>query len=262
MVINPDADKQVIEHVYADEIEPLLEKYLVQFIEVAHRYTPWEIENCYFLKPIEKEEFAQLLTIQYLRTKETRKRLDESSHCLTKVLEDMGVSEAERQKYELSSERTKITHLHMLTDLDSLVQIAASFYSLTWVLLINKTKTRFYTSDSPIMTIHHVQTPVFSGTGLRSKGVEVFFPISPECGLAMFDGEFHGIKHLDRRVLVCSENDVRRYNWIEAVHAEEMIISKDDNWKTVKEILVSEPGVFKRPRTALTWGEKTYTPEN
>lgn len=260
-VVNPDADRQVIERVYSTEVETLYKQYLVSLIKTAQTSTPWEIDNCFFIRSKEKEEIAQLLTIQDMRTRSIRRRIEESSQCMAQALNDMGFPKTESEKYRLSKQEVKDVHLRSLMDEDTLEHVALSFYNLTWILLINKTGVKFYTSDNPIVRIPHISHPFHSGVGLRSKGVEVFFPISPDCGLSMFDGDYFGITRLDCRMILCDESDVRQYNRMQTIYAEETVFSIDGNWDTVKIIKSFEPEALKWPRTTLIWGEKEYTPE-
>lgn len=263
--IDPDADQQVIEHIYADQVETLYKDYLEKLISIARSATPWAIKNCYFINFEEKEELSQLITIQYIRTKSVRNRLEESGKCLSKVLRDMGIPDGQIKKYQMTKEQVKNTHLQMMTDLEKLESIASSFYNLTWMLCVNRSPVKFYTSDNPIFPIPHYTpdlAPASSGAGLRCKGVEVFFPLAPDCALTMFDGEYHQASEYDRRFAVSDICEiVDYYNSMIAVHAEETVFSQDGNWEVINEMLVNEPKIFTEPKTTMIWGDKVYTPE-
>ena len=151
-------------------------------------------------------------------------------------IEDMGASDEVIGKYAISKNDSKNIQAQMLMDLKSLPDLAISFLSLTWILCINQTKKKLYTSDSPIGTHAHVDHPIMSMNGLKSKGVEVFFPISPECILVMFDGSYHFQNaHLERRyVLLDNEAYIDYYNSLCAMQSERCVFSSDGDFALLK----------------------------
>lgn len=176
---------------------------LKEIIGKAASATPWIIENCYFISEDKKGMLSAYLAIQYIRIKQVRNRIIDSADCLVQALKDMGASDEVIGKYAISKNDSKNIQAQMLMDLKSLSDLAISFLSLTWILCINQTKKKLYTSDSPIGTHAHVDHPIMSMNGLKSKGVEVFFPISPECILVMFDGSYHFQNaHLERKYVL------------------------------------------------------------
>lgn len=253
---------QGIEHAFANEVEGKFANLLKELISKANSATPWIVHNCYFISEDKKGELAAYLAIQYVRTKQVRTHIIESANCLGQALKDMGASEETMAKHVISNEASKNIHTQMIMDFEHLSEIAISFLNLTWILCLNKTKQKLYTSDSPIGTHAHINHPFMSMSGLRSKGVEVFFPISPDCILVMFDGEYHSQNaHLERKyVLLDSEAYIDYYNSLCALHSERCIFSSDGNMTLLEKMKENDPYVFAQPHTQLTWGGKDYYP--
>ena len=259
-----DSDElsQGLEHTFANEVEGDFANILKEIIGKATSATPWIIENCYFISEDKKGMLSAYLAIQYIRIKQVRNRIIDSADCLVQALKDMGASDEVIGKYAISKNDSKNIQAQMLMDLKSLSDLAISFLSLTWILCINQTKKKLYTSDSPIGTHAHVDHPIMSMNGLKSKGVEVFFPISPECILVMFDGSYHFQNaHLERRyVLLDNEAYIDYYNSLCAMQSERCVFSSDGDFALLEEMKENNPQIFSQPHTQMNWGGKTYFP--
>lgn len=261
-----DEDKisQGIEHAFANEVEGNFSKLLHEVLDQVNELTPWTINNCFFISESKKAEFAVYLAIQYIRTKRIRKNIEDTADCLGQWLKDVGASESTLKEYAISKGESKNIHTKMLFDYKNLSDLTLSFFSLTWMLGINKTKKKLYTSDNPIGTNGHIKHPFMSMSGLRSKGVEVFFPISPDCILIMVDGSYHSnVLPLERRfVLIEDEENINYYNSLCALLCERCIFSFDGEMSIIDEMKKSDPGVFDQPSTQLIWGDTKYYPTN
>ena len=150
----------------------------------------------------------------------------------------------------------------MIMNPKHIVELSYAFHNLTWVLGLNETHKTIYTSDNPICTWAHIKHPFLSMNGIASKGVEVFFPLSPHATLIMIDGEYHtGYKSLDRKYIkITGTEDIDRYNSILAVEANRFIYSTEGDWTLIDNMIKKSPDVFDQPHTQLTWGGKVYTP--
>ena len=101
-----------------------------------------------------------------------------------------------------------------------------------------------------------------SMNGLKSKGVEVFFPISPESILVMFDGSYHFQNaHLERKyVLLDNEAYIDYYNSLCAMQSERCVFSSDGDFALLEEMKENNPQIFSQPHAQMNWGSKTYFP--
>ena len=252
---------QGIEHTFANEVEGPFKIALQKLVEKSNEAGPWIIKNCYFMMPDEKSELSAYLAIQYIRTKRFRRNIEAISGCLEKAMKDLGAYEEVIKQYTLPEKDSKNVQAQMLMDYDALVRIALSFVKLTWILCINRTDCKLYTSDNPIVSKAHIKHPYMSMAGLNSKGVEFFFPISPTCILVMFDGSclLPGMR-MDRKYVEITEKDnIDYYNSLLALNCDSCVYSQDGDWRLLEEMERETPGIFQQPHIQLQWGGKTYT---
>lgn len=261
-LVDGDQPSQGIEKTLANEVEGNFSKLLKHIIDQARTATPWIINNCYFISNEQKSELSAYLAIQYIRTKQVRKDIEDTADCFSQALKDMGASEELLKEYALQKGESKNIHAKMFLDLEYVSEIALSFMNLTWILAINKTKKKLYTSDNPIGTHAHVKHPFMSMSGLQSRGVEAFFPISPECVLVMFDGSYHSnLVCLERKFIAIEDiENINYYNSLCALHSERCIYSTDGDMSIIEIMKHNNPKVFNQPNTQLTWGDNKYYP--
>lgn len=258
-------NEQYIEHFLAETIEGDLSKLLSTIINKVKSVTPWYIQNCFFISEEQKINLSVCLAVQYIRTKSVREGMLESSDCMQQVLEDMNASQELKDSMKITKEDLKLIHGKMIFDTDNLFDMVKSFSSLVWILGINKTSKHFYTTDNPIGTKAHISHPFLSMGGLNSPGVEVFFPISPEIILIMYDGEYHKeIKTKDRTYWIISEEDnVDYYNSLLVMRSHRCIFSDKGDFSLIEEMVRKKPMLFENNNhTELQWGGNTYRPQS
>jgi len=257
-------NEQYIEHYLAEIIESDFSKLLSDIIGRAKSSTPWYIKNCFFVSEEQKLNLSICLAVQYIRTKAVREGILESSDCMLQVLEDMNASCELKDSMRITKENLKLIHGKMILDKNNLFDMVKSFNRLSWILGINKTAKHFYTSDTPIGTKAHLSHPLLSMTGLNSEGVEVFFPISPELILIMYDGNYHKeIATKDRTYVVISlEDNVDYYNSLAVMRSHRCIFSDKSDFSLLEEMVKRNPRIFENNTTTeLLWGGKTYRPQ-
>lgn len=257
-----DAMSQGIEKAFAEGIETRFSELLNVIRDKAKKATPWIINNCYFISAEQKIELSMYLAIQFIRGVQVRNTIRDSADCLVQVLKEMGAKDEMVAEYSISKADSKIIHTQMLLDYNNMCDFAIHFLRLTWLLGINSTKRKLYTSDSPIGTFAHIKDPIRSMSGLGCKGVEVYFPISPNCILIMVDGSYHvGWQPLERHyVSIDNEEFIEFYSWNCAMRSERCIYSQDGNFSTIDRMLYENTNAFEQPHVQLEWGGKTFTP--
>ena len=253
---------QGIENGLAELVEKDFSEKLRGIIEKAQAATPWHINNCVFLSPEQKGELAAYLAIQFIRTKSIRRGFQDAADCLNQSLIDMGAPSAMIEEYLVSQTEAKNMHIRTMLDVEYLTQVAMGFLRLTWILGINRTPVKLYTSDDPITAIAHLYHPAMPMNGICSKGVEVIFPLTPNLVLIMIDGEYHtSLLSYERRYMVIDEERlIESYNSEMALHADRVVISSDGNYELLKKMKSKQPDVFKQPHVCLSYGGKVYLP--
>lgn len=253
---------QLIEHALAEEFENPFSQLLNKIIDRTKNLTIWHIKNCFSILEEEKTELAAYLAIQFIRTKRIRTGIQDSADCLTQILADMGVPNSTIEKYSMTKEQAKNAHLSMLLDVENLDEITTCFLNLKWFVGINRTDKKFYTTDNAIGTQGHIKDPIRSMNGIASRGVEVFYPLSPDVILIMVDGGYHTTwQPFERRYIEITEaENIDYYNSILSMQAGRFIISCDNDFSLLKQMKSQNPDVFNQPSTQVTWGGETYYP--
>ena len=255
---------QEVEKALATEIEQPFSYLLGDIIKKAKEATPWHIRECFFISSQKKAELSAYLAYQYVRTKRVRNGIQDTADCLMQFFEDMGVSTLGIEQFAVSKEEAAKMHVQQLLDPNLLTNLTALFCRLSWILFINHSDLKLYTSDEPIGTCGHIDHPIMSMSGLSSKGVEAFFPISPDAILVMVDGSYHMEWQLkDRRYLKITDRAyIERYNALLATRANRDIYSCDGNFDLLKKMKSENPAVFQQPQMKLSNGDKDYFPRD
>lgn len=254
--------EQYIENYFSNNVEGVFQQNLSRIIDRTRKMTPWEIRNCCFVSERQKIDFSYCLALQYIRVKAVRNSMLDSIDCLEQVLGDMGASQEVIKKYAVPKSQLPYIHAKMITNWESVEKFAQRYFSLTWILQINRTHQPFFTSDSPITNQPHIKNSCVSMSGLSSKGIEVNFPIAPDIILTMFDGDYHSnLNEYDRRIVEIDDlRDINNYNLRCVIHSERCIFSNKEDFSIIHDILEKEPYIFDKPHTILHCGGKTYKP--
>ncbi|MBE6992002.1 MAG: DUF4238 domain-containing protein [Ruminococcaceae bacterium] len=251
----PDCDpanvdkEQYIENYFSRHIEGDYKKHLSHIIGRIREMTLWELKNCFFISEQQKADFSYHLALQHIRVKAVRNSMIDSGDCLEQALTDMGASPELIKKYTVPKTQLPYIHGKMITSRDEIDKIAQSYFSLAWILQINRTEQPFFTSDSPITNQPHIHHPFMSMSGLLSKGIEVDFPVAPDIILTMFDGEYHrAIQKYDRRIIELEDiDDITDYNSRCIIHSERCVFSNNGNFTLVQDLLKKDPQILDLP---------------
>lgn len=255
-------DEQYIENYFSNQIEDDFKNRLTLIIDRATNMSPWEIKNCYFLSEVDKYNLSLHLALQYIRVKSVRNSIADTEDCLRQALADMKAPQELVDRYTVPESQLPYIHGSMILDSKEIENISKSFFSLTWILQINRTPKPFFTSDSPIGTEAHIHHPFMSMAGLKSRGVEAYFPLSPNLMLLMYDGEYHTeLSSSDRRVVELYDGRIVDFmNERCVVHTDGCIYSITNDFSVIDEMLKKDPRVLDQHHVTLQWGGKTYTP--
>ena len=226
---------QTIEKMLSDWIEGPISCLFKEIINKARNSTPWEIKGCCFISDEQKLAISIYLAYQYIRTKKIRNDLIDTSERIKDKCRKMGIPEERIKNLTLTKKQASEIHIRMLNDEENIQDIANCFCSLVWVMGLNKSKTKIFTSDNPIgIKGHDIKRPTFLGTGLTTPGVEVFFPLSPDLLLIMLDGDYHKrFMGLQGRYVEVDESNVKSYNSILYWQANRSIISCDGDFSVI-----------------------------
>lgn len=97
---------------------------------------------------------------------------------------------------------------------------------LELLLITVDSGTYFITSDNPVVLYNQYleERNYASNTGLQSIGLQMFFPLSPDCLLLCFDSWIYGIKPCNQRTIkIARSTDLRKINELQLLNAVENI---------------------------------------
>jgi hypothetical protein len=195
------------------------------------------IDNCNSLPPPLSEHHVALvmsILLQYSRTKYQADALDE--------VNDKMLKHIFRDKIESEFKEANIDDFIIgIKDVSKFsMQIMIKHYplllDLRYKLLINKTNVEFITSDNPVIMCNQLLSfrKIGSNTGLSIKGLQVFFPISPNKIIIMYDDTSYRVGNETKNTLdVTSEQDVYNINALQACSCYENIYFMNPNQNVV-----------------------------
>lgn len=122
-------------------------------------------------------------------------------------------------------------------------------FDLDYKLLINETAVEFVTSDNPVVLYNQLFAfrTYISNTGLATKGLQIFFPISPRYTLLFFDPVVYSVgSRKNPFVDVSLPRDVYEINTLQMCSAAENIYFQDPHFNV--EALHRKAAPFRRTR--------------
>lgn len=199
-----------------------------------------------------KDEFADYLLLQMLRTKTHREQYLEMGRMIQAVVKgnpDLAKS------MEIPDDQISFEHARMMFSPDFTAPMKKAILSHIWVVGINQTAKSLYTSDSPVIRNPHVKHPLMGTNGVACEGIEIDFPLSPQHVLIVAERSYHG--HMSRwensAFPFADENCVLFMNQMQVHEAYRQVYSDQPDFTHATELLRRHPEVSKidRPRSEL-----------
>lgn len=193
----------------------------------------------------DKELFAQLIAIQYLRLPRIRENYSNALEKVTDARTDIIKSFLRHEKPELKNEIEKIDvkydqeynsvlHSEIYANEELYNSIANQILNKHWVYFISESND-FQTSDNPIIIKPHIQNqrPYFEGFGM--KGVEIIFPISSSILLTMWDAEyFEKSEYIIDSFNLITDKQKRAYNSYQYMFSKRQTYSFDNDFRLIQ----------------------------
>lgn len=169
---------------------------------------------------------------------------------------------------ELLSVPTKKEAIEL--SIQATLQLLPFGIDLVYKLLLNNSSLDFITSDNPVIYYNQfleTRNPVFSNTGLVSKGLEIFIPISPKHCLVFFDERVYGLGSKNEIMIkVDNATDIEQINQLQYISANRNIyfnqtfnkdylvkifISKVETYRRSSKICIEEKPVINKPNSTI-----------
>ena len=229
-----------IENSYRNIAYAIIDKLLCQ--------EDWWINNCYGITQEEKIYLALWVSHQIVRTKSFRETVSKLHEALAKTITEFtnnGIPDDEKIEVVARTDKKakKAMHADMIVNSKTITHFAEVLFNHSWIIAINKSSIPFVSSDNPVSTIPHENKPNINCSGLASRKVEVFFPISPYVGIMMFEKEWH-FENLDRRCIIMNDpEEVKQYNIVTLCNSYRIIISNYPNLSFYQEYTRKHPDI-------------------
>lgn len=228
-----------MDKVTSQQLEKALSAFEAKFNDVYEKLVTKK--HLVYLNWKEKVTLAIFVTTQEIRTREMREMLRDTTKKLNDWLSNKPLSkDLERQLREIGTEK-KIRAAHSSFIIETLLgknELVSMLLGLKWRLYENNTKMPFWTSDHPINRFNPLDLSPYGNLGLLSRGIEIFFPLTPHLGIAFCDPVEY---FFNPEKSVCIEDNVLFYNTLQLRSSARHIFSGDDDFSIARKWLNENP---------------------
>jgi len=186
---------------------------------------------------------AHFITIQLLRTPETRRTIAE--------LVEKGIPEALGfdKTIEFNPRHMPIEHaLHMFNPATQR-RMMEVLVSHIWMIGINETDLPLYTSDEPVAKDAH-RGPGYGGIG--SLGIEIILPLTPKYALILYDSrDYHLLTNLDGTYTSLDKDNILHYNSLQVLQSYRHVYCSSGDLAFAAEVCAENPEICEPERTRL-----------
>jgi len=228
---------------------------------------------------------AQFLSVQLTRTKTFREEWNAFPRMLRERFEKSGDevapgSQAEDLIRDLTENDSKEQTARVIFDAPE--DYAAHFLEKDWVLAATTRKHPFLLSDNPLTRQNMIDRPNRGNLGLKTPGIEIYFPLSPTRALAMWcptltelvhrgalsimaRGEGTTLAHesdaegaialsdalLSGKPVQYSTANVENFNSLQVIWSERYVFSHTNDFHLAESMLGEHPNLKKGPRSTV-----------
>ena len=214
----------------------------------------------------DKHFLSVYLVLQMLRTKGHRMTAQQHAEILQAVImracDERGLDPLKHPQFDGSNAADMARDMQVEELLDGEVIREFSGYLREHIWIVNRVHAGdvFLTSDEPFVKRPHVRHPVRSMSGIRSKGIEIAFPLNPRYVLSLCERtHFAPLALIEKEVLqqTCTENTIY-HNYMQITHSNRYLFSSTDDFSFVETVLDEEPklAVPDRVRVETSWDDK------
>lgn len=204
--------------------------------------------NLNWLNWVERVSIANFVAVQEIRSREMREYLKDLVRQFTAKLSKHKLSEEiKRQLEEINTaEYPREFQLRMFENVKEFSDI---ILSMKWILIENKTKMLFWTSDHPINRFNPIKDPL-GNLGFLSRGIQIFFPLTPRLSLCLCDLVEYFI--YPEKMGTDNIDNITFQNHLQMRWATRFIFSQDDDFSLAERILKEEPSLRSADRKRVS----------
>lgn len=232
--------KYIEKEVFANGFEPIFANLLDKIINICHKWSfekPLEI-----LTEKERDYFAELIAVQYLRMPNFRKKYWNANKeiyvkrsAIVQAFLSLEKPEFKKASIDLNFDEKYASAFHsdfILND-EFRHMIQEQLVKKVWIYAY--TDKNLHTSDNPILKKPHLPNKESFVEGFGMSGVEIIFPISNNLLLTIWDEEyFSELLPLNNTVTEIDDKRLREYNSYQYCFAEHEVYSLSDDFDIIK----------------------------
>lgn len=210
-----------------------------------NRFTRLHANERYFL--------AHFIAVQMLRTREQRiqmqQMLDGVAGWVHSRLSEEVKAASQEQIPPLKISENELAELQgdLLTDPTVLKEHADILDAHFWIILKAVRGYTFLTSDHPACKKANMHKPFRSMSGIRSKGIEIIFPLSPEYCVCLYERTFfekklHQFRSVEDRVRELKDPaNMDYYNHLQIMRSNRFLFGASDDFTFARTVCTEEP---------------------
>jgi hypothetical protein len=134
--------------------------------------------------------------------------------------------------------------------IDTSSDFANVLLEMKWILIINRTRKSFWTSDNPIFKYNPIKSDLVGNLGLKCEGIQVHIPISPHLVIVICDPIGYAREN-DEATAEFPNIDFN--NSGQVLHSRQHIFSADNDFQLAQKMIDENPEVSNpnRPRVVM-----------
>lgn len=167
------------------EVENFLEK-LEQKVGAPYMKIVNE-QNLRCLTTNEKGVLAYFLGVQSIRTRGERSSIKGVVQAIEDKISRENMSDGFKQDIDDMKQDESLRKVQNSLIKDGAKDFAQILLDLEWHLFINNTDLPYYTSDYPVAKHNELDFGPYGNLGLRSRGVQIYFPLNPWMMLSIIE---------------------------------------------------------------------------
>jgi hypothetical protein len=144
----------------------------------------------------------------------------------------------------LTEDRWAHAHVSSLLDVDLHEELAEILMDHIWIVMLNDSRWAYYTSDHPVIKVPHAKHSWRRMTGLRSRGIQILYPLTPNYALSLLERTFwERQSHCHRRVvqMPALKDHADFDNSAQVRHAARFLYSRDGDFDLAKDMCRETP---------------------
>lgn len=231
-------------------MEAIYSKLLEEIIRKSYGGNTWVIDNCKAFSTEEKEYLSLFIAIQIIRSKAFRENIKNITEKLYQQIAFILQAQEENSvpkdeiRVAANDDYVKLEHSSVILDPEMAIHVAEILLNHIWVMYVNKTDVPFYTSDNPVAMISHKHDKYMSYAGLKSEGIEIAFPVSPNLLIGIYDEEVYRNLFTDRQFLrLESPQDAEYFNRAQVFSSLRCVFSNKENFGLAAAICEEYPSI-------------------